>query len=62
LHIDLPARADRVRRRRDPDDIDFCQYRVALQDGGAWHDFEFRVDDRSAPGFLIVVRMRHVVQ
>ena len=35
VHIDLPARTDQVRMVRDPNDPDFCVYRVSLNDGGA---------------------------
>jgi hypothetical protein len=61
LHIDLPTHADVLRLNRDPIDMDFFLYRVGLWDGGAFHTFEFRVNDGTAPGFLFVVRMKHIV-
>ncbi len=61
VYIDLPARADNVRLRRDPNDPDYCVYRVNMNDGAAWHHFEFRIDDATAPGYLFVDRMKHSV-
>ena len=48
LYGELPARADRLRRRREPADPDHFLYRVVLLDAGAWHVLTFRVDDVSA--------------
>ena len=62
LHGDLPARADRLRRRRDPDDPDLFLYRVTLLDGGRLHFWDFWVNDVNAQGFLFILRMKHFVQ
>jgi hypothetical protein len=61
VHIDLPAHSSIWRKHRDPTDSDFFLYPVGLREDGAFHMFEFQVNDVSAPGFLFIARMRHSV-
>ncbi len=61
IHIELPARTDVLRLNRDSADRDFFLYYFRFWDGGAFHTFEFRVNDVTAPGFLFITRMKHFV-
>lgn len=61
VHIELAARANVLRLHRDPIDPDFFLYHFHVWDSGAFHTFEFRVNDVTAPGFLFVVRLKHSV-
>jgi hypothetical protein len=61
LHTDLPTHANQVQSLRDPNDPDYCIYRYSFKDGAAWHYFEFRIDDVTAPGYLFVDRVKHTV-
>jgi len=61
VYGELPARADQLRRRRDPADPDYFLYRFALRDAGIWHTFSFRVDDVSAPSYLFIKEVKHSI-
>ena len=63
LHHSLPAQAERLRRKRDPDEPDsYFLFRLGFADDGSWHHLEFWVDDVTAPDRLFIEKLVHKVR
>jgi hypothetical protein len=59
IHVDVPGEYLLCRRFRMEKDDRFYRYRIILDDERLRHAFRMAVDDTTAPGFLIVVSIRH---
>jgi hypothetical protein len=61
LHDDLGNRGGQYRTRRHPDEPDlYFAYRARVTSGGLWHQFDFAVDDVTAPETFIVLAVSHI--
>jgi hypothetical protein len=55
LHQELSQEADRFRGRRHPEEPDlYFHYRIQVASGDHWHQFDFAVNDSTAPGTLFL--------
>jgi hypothetical protein len=60
LHHELGNEATRFRARRHPEEPDlYFHYRIKLASGDLWHQFDFAVNDTTAPDTLFVEAVSH---
>src|SRR5436190_670304 len=56
LHDELGNEADRFRPARYPEEPDlYFHYRIAVASGDLWHQFDFAVNDTTAPDTALFV-------
>ncbi len=60
LHHELGSEADRFRSTRHPEELDlYFHYRIRVASGDLWHQFDFAVNDATAPDILFVEAVCH---
>jgi len=60
LHHELSNEAARFRLMRHPEEPDlYFHYRITLASGDHWHQFDFAVNDTTAPDSLFVEAVSH---
>lgn len=60
LHHELANQTDLFRSTRHPEEPDlYFHYRIRVASGDHWHQFDFAVNDTTAPDILFVEAVSH---